>query len=162
MVGRRSSTGASAAGTGTRALRVLARREVSEVGLRAALGRTGLDEASVEAELEAARALGVLDDARSVEVRARRLVEGRALGREGMHRRLLAAGYAPSLVETALQRAIAEAGWEERPVAEALIVSRPVPMDARGRARLGRLLLSRGFAAELVEDLLWKEGGPSG
>jgi SOS response regulatory protein OraA/RecX len=116
----------------------------------------------VAAELEAARSLGVLNDARSVEIRARRLVEGRALGRAGMHRRLLAAGYAPQLVEVALQQAIAEAGWDERPVAEALIASRSVPEEPRSRARLARLLLSRGFEADLVEDLLWKGGGPSG
>jgi regulatory protein len=162
MLGRRRSTGASVAGTGTRALRVLARREVSEAGLRAALGRAGLDAASVEAELGAARALGVLDDARSVEVRARRLVEGRALGMAGMVGRLLAAGYPPQLVEASLQQAIAEAGWDERPVAQALMESRPAPMNPRGRARLARFLLSRGFEAELVEDLLWKGGGPSG
>jgi SOS response regulatory protein OraA/RecX len=162
MVGRRRSTGASVAGTGTRALRVLARREVSEAGLRAALGRAGLDQATVEAELEAARALGVLDDARSVEVRTRRLVEGRALGQAGMRRRLLESGYPPELVETALQDAIAETQWNERSVAEELVRVRAVPADARGQARLARLLLSRGFDSELVEDLLWKGGGPSG
>ena len=162
MVGRRRSTGASVAGTGTRALRVLARREVSEAGLRAALGRAGLDQATVEAEVEAARALGVLDDARSVEVRARRLVEGRALGQAGMRRRLLESGYPPALVERALRDVIAEAQWDERSVAEELVRARAVPPDARGRARLARLLLSRGFQSELVEDLLWKGGPPSG
>src|SRR5262249_58926513 len=78
----RRNTAGRAVESGLRALRTLARREVSTVALREALRRAGLAEEEIEAEILAAVRLGALDDRRSARAPARAplLAGGRARG----------------------------------------------------------------------------------
>ena len=139
---------------GQRALRILARREVSEARLARDLAAQGLDGEQIEAELAAVRKLGALDDVRSAGARAQVLVEQGTHGVAGMRARLVAAGYGPQLVDGTLRAAIEATGWEEATAARALLATRPAPDGARGLARLARFLLSRGFDPETVRRVL--------
>src|SRR5262249_20619318 len=118
---RRNAAG-GAGGTGLRALRMLARRDLSVAALREALRRAGLAEGEVEAEVEAAGRLGALDDRRSASARARTLVLRGGWAREAMHSRLIHEGYAPGLAKEALAEAIRAEGWDARAVAARLIL----------------------------------------
>ena len=131
---------------------------MSTVALREALRRAGLPEHEVEAELEAARRLGALDDRRSVRVRARALVLRGGWSREAMHTRLLQEGYPPPLAAEALAEAIRDEGWTARAAAVRLVVRGEPPN------RSARRLLARGFDPALVRELLpgvegMEEGG---
>lgn len=144
----RRNTAGAAGETGLRALRTLARREVSTVALREALRRAGLSEHEIEAELQAAIRLGALDDRRSARVRARALVLRGGWAREAMHQRLVQQGYQPALAEEALAEAIREEGWTARAAAERLVV------PGEPTARSARRLLARGFEPALVREVL--------
>jgi len=144
----RRNTAGAAGETGLRALRTLARREVSTVSLREALRRAGLTEQEVESELEAAIRLGALDDRRSVRVRARALVLRGGWGREAMHARLVQQGYPPALAEDALAEAIRDEGWTARAAAARLLT------PGAAARRSARRLLARGFDPALVRELL--------
>jgi SOS response regulatory protein OraA/RecX len=139
---------------GRRALRILARREVSAARLAEALATQGLGPERVAEELEVVRRLGALDDVRSAGARALALVEKGTHGRRGMHARLVAAGYPAPLVEEVLLSAIEASGWEERTAACTLLSGRPLPDGPRALARLGRLLLARGFDPDIVHGVL--------
>ena len=144
----RRNTAGAAGGTGLRALRTLARRDLSVAALREALRRAGLREDEVEAEVKAAKRLGALDDGRSAAVRARTLVLRGGWAREAMHSRLVQEGYGPDLAEEALAEAIRAEGWDARAVAARLILRGEPPR------RSARRLLARGFAPSLVRELL--------
>jgi len=144
----RRNTAGAAGETGLRALRTLARREVSEAALREALRRSGLAHDEVEAELQAAIRLGALDDRRSARARARTLVLRGGWAREAMRTRLIQQGYAPAVAEEALTEVIRDEGWEARAAAARLIVPGWSPR------RSARRLLARGFDAALVRELL--------
>src|SRR5262249_22604021 len=144
--------------TGLRALRTLARREVSTAALREALRRAGLPEEEIEGEIQAAVRLGVLDDRRSARARAHALVVHGGWPRDAMLTRLVQQGYAPGLAGRALAEAIREEAWPARVAASRLVVPGVPPR------RLARRLLSRGFDTGLVRELLpgvegMEEGG---
>jgi len=151
---KRPDSSAAQPPPGQHALRILARREVSEARLAWDLAAQGLDPERVQAELEAARRLGALDDIRSAGVRALTLVEKGTHGRQGMQARLVAAGYPAELVQKVLRTAIAAAAWDEPTAARRLLSHRPAPTGPRGLARLGRFLLARGFDPETVRRVL--------
>ena len=144
----RRNTAGGAGESGLRALRTLARRELSTAALREALRRAGLPEEEIEAELHAAIRLGALDDRRSARARARALVLRGGWAREAMHARLVHQGYPPELAEEALAEAIREEGWTARAAASRLVVPGVPPR------RLARRLLTRGFDPALVRELL--------
>ena len=154
----RRNTAGAAGESGLRALRTLARREVSTAVLREALRRAGLPEEEIEAELRAAIELGALDDRRSARARARALVLRGGRARDAMLTRLVQQGYPPALAEEALAEAIREEGWTARAAASQLVVAGVPPR------RLARRLLARGFDLALVRELLpgvegMEEGG---
>jgi SOS response regulatory protein OraA/RecX len=131
---------------------------LSTFALREALRRAGLPEEEIEAEVQAAIRLGALDDRRSVRARARSLVLRGGWARAAMHARLVQQGYPPGLAEEALAEAIREEGWTARAAAARLVVPGVPPR------RQARRLLARGFAPELVRELLpgvegMEEGG---
>jgi SOS response regulatory protein OraA/RecX len=144
----RRNTAGGAGETGLRALRTLARRELSTAALREALRRAGLTEQEVDSELEAVIRLGALDDRRSARARARALVLRGGWGREAMHARLVQQGYPPALAEDALVEAIRDEGWTARAAAARLLTP-----GAPAR-RSARRLLARGFDPALVRELL--------
>jgi SOS response regulatory protein OraA/RecX len=121
---------------------------VSTEALRESLHRAGLTPEQAEAELEAARQLGALDDRRSARARARALVLRGGWGRTALLDRLIGLGYPPALAAESLAEAIREEGWDERAAAARLVRSSDSPR------RAARRLLARGFAASLVEELL--------
>lgn len=154
---RRNTAGATG-GTGLRALRTLARRDLSAAALREALRRAGLDEEEVEAEVEAAVRLGALDERRSAGSRARALVLAGGWPRAAMHARLVGHGYPPTLAEEALAEAIRDEGWDARAAARRALRPGEPPV------RSARRLLSRGFDPVLVRELIpgvegMEEGG---
>jgi regulatory protein len=151
---KRPHSSATEPAPGQRALRILARREVSEARLAWDLAAQGLDPERVHAELEVARGLGALDDVRSASVRALALVEKGAHGRQGMQARLVAAGYPAELVQEVVRTAIETAGWDEPTAARRLLSRYAAPTGPRGLARLGRFLLARGFDPETVRRVL--------
>ena len=144
----RRNTAGGAGESGLRALRTLARREVSTAALREALRRAGLPEEEIEAEVLAAIRLGALDDRRSARARARTLVLAGGWAAEAMRSRLVQKGYPPDLAEEALAEVIREEGWTARAAAARLVVP-GVPLR-----RLARRLLARGFDLALVRELL--------
>ena len=144
----RRNTAGGAGETGLRALRTLARREVSTAALREALRRAGLSEQEVESELQAAVRLGALDDRRSARARARALVLRGGWSREAMHGRLVQQGYPPALAEDALAEALRDEGWTARTAAVRLLTPGAPPR------RSARRLLARGFDPALVRELL--------
>jgi SOS response regulatory protein OraA/RecX len=154
----RRNTAGGVGETGLRALRTLARREVSTVALREALRRAGLSEHEIEAELQTAIRLGALDDARSARARARALVLRGGWAREAMHQRLVQQGYQPALAEEALAEAIREENWTARAAAARIVRPGEPPR------RSARRLLARGFDPAVVRELLpgvegMEEGG---
>ena len=144
----RRNTAGAAGETGLRALRTLARRELSTVALREALRRGGLSEQEVQSEVEVAIRLGALDDRRSAHARARALVVRGGWGREAMQARLVQQGYPPVIAEEALADAIRDEGWTARAAAASLLTPGASPR------RSARRLLSRGFDPALVRELL--------
>jgi regulatory protein len=135
------------------ALRYLAARARTEAQVRARLAKDGL-EAEAEATLAWLRELRYVDDAALARARARALLaEGRA-GPRLAERRLVAAGVLPGAARAAVAEALAEAEGGELALCRALAERRtrgPVDaLDARGRARVARFLLGRGFAGPVV------------
>jgi regulatory protein len=140
------------------ALRALAARARTEAQLRARLARAGLEEAADEV-VEWLRGLGYVDDAAYARARARSLLAPGRAGPRLAERRLLAAGVPAERARAAVAEATAEAGAEEGEGAGELALCRalarrrapdPEALDERGRARLARFLLGRGFSGAVV------------
>jgi SOS response regulatory protein OraA/RecX len=121
-----------------KAARTLARRDVSEAGLRARLERGGVDKSAISEATERLRSAGVLDDRRFATTRAQALCD-RGWGDEAILAKLAAEG-APSAAAT---DAVAELPPEAERAAG--LVAGLAPRKA------ARLLTRRGFALETVE-----------
>lgn len=141
------------------ALRALAHRPRTEAEIRARLGRAGLAAEADDTVAWLVR-LGYLDDAAYARARARGLVTGGRAGPRLAERRLRAAGIGEAAAKAAVREALEEAsgagaGSAELALCRALAVRRargiaPDALDVRGRARLARWLLGRGFAPAVV------------
>ncbi|HEX2505994.1 MAG TPA: RecX family transcriptional regulator [Gaiellaceae bacterium] len=121
--------------------RALARRDVSEAGLRARLERGGVAAPLAREATEALRRAGALDDERFSRNRARWLAE-RGWGDEAILATLEAEGASPDLTREAVAALDPEA---ERAAA---LVRNLAPRKA------ARLLSRRGFAPESVETVV--------
>jgi regulatory protein len=121
--------------------RTLARRDVSEAGLRARLERRGVGADVAGEAAETLRRLGILDDERFASNRARSLCE-RGWGDEAILARLEAEGAPPSTAREAVAALPSEAERAQR------VVRGLAPRKARS------LLARRGFAADSVEAAL--------
>jgi regulatory protein len=140
------------------ALRYLAASARTEAQVRARLARAEL---AAEADQAVAwlRGLGYLDDAAYAAARARSLTAPGRLGPRAAERRLLVAGVGAAEARRAVAAALAEApgGEAERCLALARRRARGQPLgelDDRGRARLARFLLGRGFSGGVVARTL--------
>ena len=141
------------------ALRALASRARTEAQLRARLSRAGLD-GEADGVVGWLLGLGYLDDEGYARARARSLLAPGRLGPRLAERRLVAEGVAPGSAREAVAGALDEVsrdGGEPAEVAlcRALAERRapgtaPGALDPRGRARLARFLLGRGFAGPVV------------
>jgi regulatory protein len=108
--------------------------------------------------------LGYLDDAAWASARARALLSSGRAGPRLAERRLAAAGIEAARVREAVAAALAEAagsagGEGEATLCRALAERRAGTrdlgaLDERGRARLARFLLGRGFSGEAVSRVL--------
>ena len=127
------------------ATRALARRDYSERGLRERLTRGGVDAGELEETVTELLAVGLLDDERFADRRARALAE-RGKGNSAIRFDLRRQGVDSELIEDAL------AGLEpERERAERIVVRRG------GGPKTARLLASRGFDRDTVEAAVAQE-----
>lgn len=140
------------------ALRYLAASARTEAQVRARLEKAELG-SQAGAVLAWLRGLGYLDDRAYAQARARALTAPGRLGPLAAERRLLAAGLAQDLARGAVAAALAEAAGGEaarcRELAERRLRGEPLgALDERGRARLARFLLGRGFSGGVVARTL--------
>lgn len=149
------------------ALRHLASRPRTEAEIRRRLAREDLAAEADEVVAWLVR-LGYLDDAAYAQARARALVAPGRLGPRKAEQRLVAAGVDRSAAREAIASALGEAGpggEGERARCRALAERRAGPgglagLDDRGRRRLARFLLGRGFSGAAVSRVLgiWEDG----
>ncbi|WP_242395512.1 regulatory protein RecX [Anaeromyxobacter oryzisoli] len=144
------------------ALRQLAARMRTEAQLRARLAKDGL-EGEADAVVAWLAALGYLDDGAYARARARGLV-ARGAGPRLVERRLVSEGIDAAAARAAAAEALAGEVGEGGRAAElaqcralAARRARGIPLedlDDRGRRRLARFLLGRGFAGSVVSRVL--------
>lgn len=141
------------------ALRVLSFRARTEAQVRARLSRAGLAEQAGEV-LAWLRRLGYVDDAAYAGARARALLAPGRIGPRMAEARLVRDGVDPELARAAVAAAT-EAAERSPGDAPELALCRAAlarklrgaalgSLDDRGRARLARFLLGRGFSPDVV------------
>ncbi len=123
-------------------LRALARREHTRAALAGRLERAGVDASGRSDALERAERAGLVDDRRYAAARARQLAD-RAAGDELVLDDLVRHG-----VDEVLAREAVAALEPERDRAARIVVARGLS------PRTARFLAAKGFAAELVEDVV--------
>jgi regulatory protein len=121
--------------------RTLARRDVSEAGLRARLQRSGVPPGAIGEAAETLRRVGVLDDERFARNRARTLCD-RGWGDEAIRAKLEAEGTPPAFADEAVATLPPEDERARR------LVAGLAPRKAAA------FLARRGFAAEIVESAI--------
>jgi len=133
------------------ALRLLARRELSEAQVRTRLRRRGHLDADIEAAIDRLRSERAIDDGRTAAAIARTQLALRPRGRLRVRQQIERAGIAPALADHAVEAAFG--GIETGALIEAVLARR-----LRGRAIAGeaefrrqyRYLLSEGFEPDEV------------
>lgn len=138
-------------------LRLLKARPRSRHELLVALERKGFAEPVREQVLARVEGWGYLNDERFAQQQAERLLGAGRYGPEEVRRRLEAHGLRPETVGAAVSTASGAVGFDAERAAREVLEKRGYAgrtLEARERARAGRLLLSRGFSEELVEKLL--------
>ncbi len=135
------------------AVKLLAVRERTEANLRAALGRKSYDPDEIDEALRTLKARGYLDDARFAETKAREgLRQGRALG--DLTQRLARAGVDDAVAERTVGQVAAQAGYDPKQAALALLAKRKL-----GGPKAARFLASRGFDEALIRELVALDDG---
>jgi regulatory protein len=130
------------------AVRLLKGRAKSRARLEQALVIRGFEAAAIAEALRRVTELGYLDDSRYADAKARTaLAEGRSIA--DVERRLEADGIDPALAAQASRSAAAEGGHDDLDAARALLAKRKVQ-----GARAARLLASRGFSEDVIEQLV--------
>jgi regulatory protein len=134
-----------------RALRLLAARPRTEAQMRERLERAGFG-AEAEDVVAWLKGLRYLDDAAFARDRAAGLVAPGRLGPRLAEQRLVAAG----IPREAARRAVREALGDDELARCRVLAERRAPgtLDDRGRARLSRFLLGRGFSGRAVSSVL--------
>ena len=140
------------------ALRMLARRELSEAQVRQRLARRQHDPEAIEDAVARLKADKSIDDARVAGAIARTEAGVRRRGRLRVRRRIEAAGIAPAIAERAVHEAFAEldpdvlihAALQKRLRGASRIE------DDRQFARLYRYLIGQGFEPDRVAAMLRK------
>lgn len=136
-----------------RAVALLSRREHSALELRSKLLQRGFEETEVDAALARLAANGLQDDTRFAEA----WVRSRANSGQGPRKlqiELSQHGLEPDQARQALQRAEAEADWDQRALE---LAQRRYPdgvCDPGQRRRLADLLLRRGYSFEVMRTVL--------
>jgi regulatory protein len=146
---------------------VLAFHARSETQLRQRLARAG-HAACADEVIAWLKRLGYLDDAAYARGRARSLLGSGRAGPRLAERRLLAAGIPREDARSAVAAALKETGSGSgdelslcRAAAERKLRGvRATSLDEKGRARLARHLLGRGFSPEAVSRVLRLDEDP--
>jgi regulatory protein len=140
------------------ALRMLARRELSEAQVRQRLARKDHPAGDIDAAIARLKDERSLDDERVAAAIARTETAVRKRGRLRVRRRIEAAGIAPALAERAVETAFRDVDGDA--LLEAALQKRlrgaPRIADDRQYARLWRFLLGQGFEADRVAACLRK------
>ncbi len=137
-----------------RALRLIAARPRTEAQIRERLARAGFG-AEVDDVVSWLRGLRYLDDEAYARDRAENLLAPGRLGPRLAERRLRAAGVPGDLARQAVQAALGE---DEVARCRTIAIRRtrmpPADLDDRGKARLSRYLLGKGFSGRAVSAVL--------
>ena len=130
------------------AVRMLARRELSEAQVRQRLHRLGHSPAAIDSAIHRLKDERSLDDARVAGALARTLVGVHRRGRARVRQQLAAAGLSEEVADRALAEAFEDVDEDAllRARIEGRLGARGAPLDTRERARLYRYLLRQGFA----------------
>ena len=143
------------------ALKMLARRELSEAQIRRRLARRGHDAGAIDAAVAKLHDERAIDDARVAEAIARTEVTVRRRGKLRVRRRIENAGIAASIARRAVDDVFGEVDAEE--LLEASLAKRlhgrPCVADDAEFARLYRYLVGQGFEADRVVEALNKRKG---
>jgi regulatory protein len=142
----------------TTALRMLARRELSEAQVRQRLGRLGHSPAEIDTAITRLKEARSLDDARVAGALARTLVGVHRRGRARVRQQLAAAGLSEEVAERAIAEAFEDVDEDAllRARIEGRLGGRDAPLDTRERARLYRYLLRQGFGHAQIMAALRK------
>lgn len=137
-----------------RALALLARRSHARGELERKLRRYQPAEAWVSAVLDRLTERGLLDDARFAADLTDAMVRGGRSGPVRIQARLRGHGLSASQASEALEGV--EADWRARALALARqkVAAGLDPKEPKGRAKLARLLASRGYSSAVVYDTL--------
>ncbi|WP_164006762.1 regulatory protein RecX [Pyxidicoccus trucidator] len=142
-------------------VKLLSVRARSRHELEAALERKGFSEKVREEALARVQGWGYLDDARFAQERAAALLRKGRLGPRAVLQRLESHGLPEETARRALAQASGAEEFDALATARAVLEGRGLlgrPLDAKERARAGRLLDSRGFSEDVIHRLL---GEPS-
>jgi regulatory protein len=131
-------------------MRALSTRERTVAELRACLENKRVDPADIDAAVEELAAAGLLDDARYARRFAEDKRELQRWGSERIERDLRKRGIAPELIETVLGST--ERSTELESAVTLLRERFGPPRDDRERDRAWRLLVRRGYEAELAYE----------
>lgn len=140
----------------TAALRLLARRDLSEAQIRLRLARRQYEAGAVDDAIERLKANGGVDDVRVAAGIARIETDMRKRGRIRVRRQIEAAGISPDVAQQAVDLAFGALD------ADALLAAslarrlrgRDHVADDREQARLYRYLLGQGFESDRVRAAL--------
>jgi len=138
------------------ALRLLARRELSEAQVRQRLARRQHDCSDIDAAVSRLTVEGSLDDARAAAAIARHETTVSRRGRQRVIRQIEAAGIAPELARRAADDVFADLDPEAQ-LAAALdrrLRGRSAVADEREHRRLYRYLVAQGFEPDRVHAIL--------
>jgi regulatory protein len=138
------------------ALRLLARRELSEAQIRARLARGGHDGPSIDAAIVRLTADRSLDDNRVALAIARTETGIRRRGRRREQQKMVAAGISEAVASRALDEVFEQVDEEAllRAALDRRFPHQDVELDDRARARLYRQLTGQGFEHGKVLTLL--------
>ncbi len=137
-------------------LKMLARRELSEVQVRQRLARRGHDADAIDQAIAKLRAERAIDDARVAESIARTQTSIRRRGKLRVRRQIENAGIAGATARRAVDEVFA--GIDDDALLEASLAKRlhgrVTIADDREFARLYRYLVGQGFEADRVMKVL--------
>jgi len=140
------------------ALKLLARRELSEAQVRQRLARSGFDENEVEEAVTKLKAERAIDDARVAEAIARTETTVKRRGKLRVERQITSAGISSTHARRAVKEVFDEI--DPRVLIESALAKRlrgnASIRDDREFQRLYRYLLGQGFETDLISSVLSK------
>jgi regulatory protein len=138
------------------ALKLLARRELSEKQVRERLTRKGHDPDDVDAAVERLKAERAIDDARVAAAIARTETGVKRRGRLRVRRQIQSAGIAPAVARQAIESVFEEVDDDallQAALGRRLKGERPIA-DDREHQRLYRYLTAQGFESDRILQAL--------